>query len=119
MVFIGNAIQLEQVFINLLTNAVKYSPEGSQVQFELHCTDGQAVLRIIDKGIGIPEKDRLRLFEPFHRAGNVGSAPGTGLGLAITRKAVEIHGGTIQVDSELGVGTTFTVILPISFEENS
>lgn len=110
---------LRQIITNLLTNAVKYSPEGSRVQFDLHCTESQAVLRIVDQGIGIPEKDRLRLFEPFHRAENVGTAPGTGLGLTITWKAVELHRGTIRVESELGVGTTFTVTLPISVEESS
>jgi PAS domain S-box-containing protein len=104
---------LRQIITNLLTNAVKYSPENSRVEVDLHCTDDHAVLRIRDEGIGIPEKDLLRLFEPFHRAENVGTTPGAGLGLAITHKAVELHRGTIQVDSKVGIGTTFTVTLPI------
>ncbi len=70
------------------------------------------IFRIQDEGIGIPEADQTRLFEPFHRAGNVGVTKGTGLGLAIVKQSAELHGGTISYETQEGVGTTFTVMLP-------
>jgi len=72
------------------------------------------VLRVRDEGLGIPEDDRARLFESFRRGTNVGAIPGTGLGLAVVRRAVELHGGTITVESTVGAGTTFEVTLPVS-----
>jgi PAS domain S-box-containing protein len=97
---------------NLLTNALKYSPNRGEVLFEVTCSDHDITLTIKDSGIGIPEKDRARLFEPFHRASNIGNISGTGLGLAITKQAVELHKGTIVMDSQVGVGTKFFVTLP-------
>jgi len=105
---------LRQIVTNLLSNAAKYSPDGSQVQFDLTCEGGRAVLRVQDHGLGIPEQDQARLFEPFHRAGNVTAVRGTGLGLAIVKKAVDLHGGSITFESQVGVGTTFTVVIPTS-----
>ncbi len=105
---------LRRAITNLLTNAIKYSPEGAPIEVSLACTDDAALLRVRDHGIGIPEDDLKRLFEPFHRAANVGKIQGTGLGLAITRQAVELHGGTISVSSQVGAGTTFTVRLPLA-----
>lgn len=105
---------LRRAITNLLTNAIKYSPEGAPIDIDLACDGEEAVIRVRDEGIGIPEEDVKRLFEPFHRASNVGSIQGTGLGLAITRQAVELHGGTISVDSQVGKGTTFTVRLPLA-----
>jgi signal transduction histidine kinase len=82
------------------------------VLFEVR-PDGDATLfRVADQGIGIPPDEISHLFESFHRASNVGDIQGTGLGLAIVKNAVEIHGGTIAVESRLGAGTTFTVRLP-------
>lgn len=104
---------LRQIFSNLLSNAIKYSPAGSNINFDLYSQDERAILRIQDAGIGIPQEDQCRLFETFHRASNVGSIQGTGLGLAIVKKAVVLHGGEIAVTSEVGVGTTFTVTLPL------
>ena len=98
--------------MNLLTNAVKYSPSGSTVDVNLSCTAKQATLRVRDEGIGIPEEDQPRLFEAFHRAANVGLVSGTGLGLAITKRAVEAHKGTIDFESTVGRGTTFIVTFP-------
>jgi PAS domain S-box-containing protein len=97
---------------NLLTNAVKYSPEGSTVFIELRSSEGILLLSVRDQGIGIPEEDRERLFEPFHRARNVGLISGTGLGLAIVKQAVEAHGGRIEYESRVGEGTTFTLRIP-------
>ena len=104
---------LRHILSNLLSNAIKYSPPGSEVHLDLRCQASQASLVIRDWGIGIPPADQTRLFEAFHRAGNVQNIPGTGLGLTIVKKSVDLHGGTIAVDSQLGVGTTFTVTLPM------
>jgi PAS domain S-box-containing protein len=104
---------LRHIFSNLLSNAIKYSLANSTVHFEVNCQDGEAKFRIRDQGLGIPEEDQQRLFEAFGRAKNVGTIPGTGLGLAIVKKAVDLHGGQITVESKVGVGTTFTVRLPL------
>lgn len=103
---------MRRALMNLLTNAIKYSPDGKPVNMELAYADCQAIIKISDQGIGIPKEDLARLFEPFNRASNVGGIQGTGLGLAIAKQAVELHGGTISVESELGKGTTFTITLP-------
>jgi signal transduction histidine kinase len=104
---------LRHILTNLLANAIKYSPEGGIIRFELIGQEKTVIFRIQDQGIGIPEEDQERLFEPFHRASNVDTIPGTGLGLAIVKRCVEAHGGEISVQSEEGVGTTFTVTLPV------
>lgn len=108
---------LRHIFGNLITNAVKYSPEGSQVTFAARREGGDAVFQVIDHGIGIPEEDRARLFEAFHRCGNVGDIPGTGLGLVIVKRCVDLHGGSLHIDSTIGKGTTFTVRLPLFAHE--
>jgi len=104
---------LRYIIGNLLSNAIKYSPKGSQVKFDLAFDQDQAILRIQDEGIGIPVKDQQHLFKSFHRGSNVGTISGTGLGLAIVKSSVDLHGGQIAVESEVGVGTTFTVTLPL------
>lgn len=104
---------LKQLLSNLLFNAIKYSPYGGIIQFELTCQGNEAVFQIQDQGIGIPANDLPRLFEFFHRAKNVGAIAGTGLGLAIVKQCVDLHGGEIKVNSAVGVGTTFTVTLPL------
>lgn len=104
---------LRQIVSNLISNAVKYSPAGGQVDFKLEWGSKQVVLTISDHGIGIPPEDQKRLFEPFHRARNVQEISGTGLGLSITKRAAELHGGTIGFQSQVGIGTTFVVMLPI------
>jgi len=104
---------LRQIITNLVTNARKYSPNGSPVHVRLSQTGTAAVIEFADQGIGIPEEDQTHLFEAFHRASNTGHISGTGLGLAITKHAVELHNGTIAVKSAVGVGSTFTITLPI------
>lgn len=104
---------LGHIITNLLSNAIKYSPDGGTVEFEVMCNSYSAIFRIQDTGIGIPKEDLDKLFDSFGRASNVGTIQGTGLGLAIVKKCVDLHGGDITVESELGVGTTFTVILPL------
>ncbi|AYQ29873.1 MULTISPECIES: 7TM diverse intracellular signaling domain-containing protein [unclassified Polaromonas] len=103
---------LRHIFGNLLSNAVKYSPLGGLVLFKVREDEGMTVMEVADEGIGIPEEELPHLFESFHRASNVGTIQGTGLGLAIVRNAVDIHGGTIAVQSGAGAGTCFTVRLP-------
>ncbi len=105
---------IRQIMNNLLSNAAKYSAPGSTVQFTMQQLEDKVVIQIRDEGIGIPEESLSRLFEPFYRATNVGNAQGTGLGLAITRRAVELHGGTIEISSQLGQGTVVSVELPFS-----
>ncbi len=104
---------------NLLTNAIKYSPEGGSVAFSVQCAGDNLVIRVEDQGIGIPARDREHLFEPFHRAHNVDTIQGTGLGLAITKRAVDLHHGLIEVESAEGVGSTFTITIPISEQGGS
>ncbi len=105
---------LQPILTNLLSNAIKYSPPDSKVDLELSCRDGDVIFQIKDQGIGIPAADQQQLFEPFHRGRNVGDIQGTGLGLSVVKKFVDLHGGQISVASEVGVGTTFTVTLPLN-----
>lgn len=104
---------LRHILSNLLANAIKYSPAGCIIRFELIGDEKTAIFRIQDQGIGIPAEDQERLFDAFYRASNVDTIPGTGLGLAIVKRCVEAHGGEIAMQSEVGVGTTFTVTLPV------
>jgi len=103
---------LRHIFVNLLSNAMKYSPGGGDVRFEVRREGDGTVFRVRDRGIGIPPQEIGHLFESFHRASNVGGIQGTGLGLAIVKNAVDMHGGTIAVESAPGAGTAFTVTLP-------
>lgn len=105
---------LKHILTNLLSNAIKYTPDNTRICFELDHNEREVIFRIMDEGIGIPEKDQGRLFEPFHRAENVGHISGTGLGLAIVKQYVELHGGQIEVESQEGKGSTFSVFLPIT-----
>ena len=105
---------LRHILTNLLSNAVKYSPAGSTVSLQLAERDGKALIEVGDQGIGIPVEDQARLFESFHRASNVGNRQGTGLGLVIVKKAVELHGGTISIDSKVDAGTRISVRLPLA-----
>ncbi len=107
---------LRHILYNLIGNAIKYSPQGGNIELKLDYNQSQAILTLKDQGIGIPKEDQSHLFEPFHRAKNVGVIPGTGLGLTIVKKSVEIQGGMIQVQSKIDLGTTVTVIFPLSGE---
>ena len=108
--------RLEQVVDNLLANAIKFTPAGGRISVRLTEADGLAELVVEDSGIGISPDDVGNLFERFFRAGSATeqAIPGTGLGLAISKGIVEAHGGAIAVTSELGHGSTFTVLLPTS-----
>ncbi|MCV3212806.1 ATP-binding protein [Plectonema radiosum NIES-515] len=104
---------LRHILTNLLTNAIKYSPKDSPIDLELISNESEVIFQIKDQGIGITSEDQQHLFESFYRASNVGNIPGSGLGLAIAKQCVDLHQGKIAVKSEVGVGTTFTVTLPI------
>jgi signal transduction histidine kinase len=103
---------LQPILINLLSNAIKYSPMESQVNFSISCQKETLIFQVKDKGIGISVSDRQKLFEPFYRGQNIGKIKGSGLGLTIVKKLVDLHGGYIEVESEVGVGSTFTIALP-------
>ncbi|MES2950050.1 MAG: PAS domain S-box protein [Pseudomonadota bacterium] len=102
---------LGHIFGNLLSNAIKYSPQGGEVGFKIYRQDEDMVFEVTDQGIGIPGDEIAHLFESFHRSSNVGNIQGTGLGLAIVKNSVDLHGGRIEVRSEQGKGTCFTVRL--------
>ncbi|MBE0690044.1 MAG: PAS domain S-box protein [Anaerolineae bacterium] len=103
---------IRQIVSNLLSNAVKYSPNQGLVDVTLQFEGKEITLVVTDEGMGIPEEDLANLFTLFHRAGNVGQIQGTGLGLAIVKQAVEAHGGSFSVESEIEQGTVFTIRLP-------
>jgi signal transduction histidine kinase len=111
---IGNESQLRQVVINLLENALKFTPAGGTVSLNLECFENKLTLTVSDSGIGIPPEDLPHLFERFHRARNVSDYEGNGLGLAIVKAIVEVvHGGRVKVQSDgIGMGSLFIVILP-------
>jgi signal transduction histidine kinase len=118
LVGVWDRSRLERVIQNLLDNAIKYSPPGSQIEVGIRREDDPdgtawAVLSVRDEGIGIPVGDLPRIFERFHRAGNVSGTPGAGVGLSGARQIVEQHGGTISVASIENQGSTFTIRLPL------
>lgn len=104
---------LSHILVNLLSNAIKYSPIGGVINFDVIRQENQLIFKVKDRGIGLPKEYKSQLFKPFKRGSNVGNIKGTGLGLSIVKQAVDLHQGQITVDSELGEGTTFVVILPL------
>ena len=110
---LGNQSQLRGALVNLLDNAVKFTPSGGQVSLATHSSAGWVRLTVEDDGIGIPEEDIILLFGRFHRGRNAGEFPSSGLGLAIVRAVVENHGGHIDV-SDSNPGTAITVRLPLT-----
>jgi signal transduction histidine kinase len=110
----GDRDMLERVVINLTDNAVKFTPDGGQVTIALTAESGTAVLEVADTGIGVPAQEQQRIFDRFFRSSlaQQRAIPGSGLGLSIAHKIVEEHGGTLEVRSEAGRGSTFRVRLP-------
>ena len=108
--------RIKQVFINLLDNAVKYCPEGSEVQVRLETRRESIVVKVADNGPGIPPEDLPHVFEKMYRVEKEGTraVEGSGLGLSIAKRIVELHGGQMAVDSTMGKGTTFSVRLPLA-----
>lgn len=111
---VGHELRLEQVFVNLLDNAVKFNRPNGEVQVEMRSANGRIRILIGDTGVGIPSEDLPRIFERFYRADKARSRAmgGTGLGLSIVKHAVEQMGGTVHVHSRLGEGSEFTIELP-------
>ena len=108
-----DGVRIEQVLNNLLSNAIKYSPAGGDVEVSARRQDGDVVIAVSDHGIGIAATERERIFEPFRRTGASREvAAGVGLGLSVARRIVAAHGGRIEVQSQVGVGSTFRVRLP-------
>lgn len=110
----GDKIRIEQILINITSNAIKYTPDGGRISLRLHDLGDRAEITITDNGVGIPEEDIPHLFERFYRVEKARSSDkgGTGLGLAIAKEFAVAHGGDIRVSSIVGKGTTFTVTLP-------
>lgn len=104
---------LHHVFSNLLSNAIKYSPKGGTIAVQVKQTPERVLWQVTDQGMGIPADELPHLFEVFHRAKNAASIQGTGLGLSIVKQFVELHGGTITVNSVENQGTTFLITLPV------
>ena len=106
--------KVKQILLNLLSNAVKFTPEGGQVSVRAGRPDGMLAISVSDTGVGIAPEDRDAIFEEFRQVGrdDTRKAEGTGIGLALTRRFVELHGGTLRVESEPGKGSTFTFTIP-------
>ncbi|MES1246154.1 MAG: HAMP domain-containing sensor histidine kinase [Actinomycetota bacterium] len=109
----GDPLRLAQMLDNLLSNAIKFTPDGGLVSVRAGLEDDHALLEVEDSGVGISVADRQHIFERFYRSARNDTVGGAGLGLAITKAIVEAHGGSIAVQSQLGVGTTFRVRLPL------
>ncbi len=112
---VGDTVRLRQLFLNLIDNAIKYTPENGTVEISLARENGFALVRVKDSGIGIPKEETAKIFDRFYRVDKARSRElgGSGLGLSISKWIADIHGGTISVDSAPNSGSTFTVTLPL------
>ncbi len=117
----GSRRDLGLAIRNLLENAVRHTPAGGAIDVRLRSDNGDALVEVIDSGEGIPKRELPRIFERFYRVdtARARATGGTGLGLAIVRHVVERHGGSVQVDSELGRGSTFRLRIPQTEEASS
>jgi len=113
--FTGDERKVKQILVNLLSNSVKFTPEGGKIHVNASLNNGSVIISIADTGIGIAKEDQEAIFEEFRQVGTnyAQKREGTGLGLTLTRKFVEMHGGKIWVESEPGKGSTFTFTLPV------
>jgi signal transduction histidine kinase len=110
--------KIKQVLLNLLSNAIKFTPEGGRITVQATPKNGHVEVSVRDTGIGIAPEDQGAVFEEFRQVGSsAAKQQGTGLGLALCRKFIELHGGKIWVDSEVGTGSTFIFALPVTREE--
>lgn len=109
----GDERKVRQVLLNLLSNAIKFTPEGGRIEVGAVQDDGAVEVSVSDTGVGIAPEDLEAVFEEFRQVGaSAAKQEGTGLGLALCRKFIELHGGTIRVESAIGAGSTFTFRLP-------
>ena len=110
--------KVRQVLLNLLSNAVKFTPDGGRIHVRVALQHGEVAVAVTDTGVGIAPEDQAVVFEEFRQVGNdqTRKGEGTGLGLALVKRLVELHGGTIRVESEVGQGSTFTFTLPTRLE---
>ena len=109
----GDERKVKQVLLNLLSNALKFTPEGGRIDVRATINDGMAEISVADTGVGIAPEDQGAIFEEFRQVGTADKkVEGTGLGLALSRKFIELHGGRIWVQSEPGKGSTFSFTLP-------
>jgi len=115
-IVVGDVSTLRRVVDNLILNAITYTPEGGESDVAVSAAGDAAILEVADTGIGIPRDEIDRIFERFYRVDKARSRSvgGTGLGLAIVKHAVGLHGGTVEVESELARGTRFTVRIPLA-----
>ena len=111
----GDRAKLRQLLLNILDNAIRYTPHGGEISVSVQAEGEMAVVSISDTGIGIPPEDLPHIFERFYRVDKARSRSegGSGLGLAIAKHITEIHGGRIEIESKLGTGSTFRVYLPL------
>ena len=109
----GNKALLNQVWINLIDNAIKFSPQNGKIKLKLHRKKDQVVFQILDNGCGMDEETKNHIFDRFYQGDSSHTAEGNGIGLTVVEKIVHLHKGQIRVVSEAGIGTTFTVNLPI------
>jgi signal transduction histidine kinase len=112
----ANPVRLRQVFDNIVGNAIKYSNDQGEVSLSMHEEDNQIIIKVTDNGPGIPAKDQAHIFDKFYRASNVSSKAGSGLGLAIVKSIVEAHQGRVWVESTIGKGSSFFIVLPVTAE---
>ncbi|WP_239124753.1 ATP-binding protein [Leptolyngbya sp. CCY15150] len=110
---------VHSILTNILSNALRYTPESAPIQFKIVKYNDQVTFHIADSGIGIPAEDIPYVFEPFHRGRNVSNIAGTGLGLNIVKRFVDLQGGHIDVSSQLGKGTVFQVVLPLHYDQST
>ena len=113
--FVADERKLKQIVLNLLSNAVKFTPDGGRIDVAARLDTDKIEVSVKDTGIGIAREDQELVFEEFRQVGRhyTNKQEGTGLGLALTRKFVELHGGSIRLESEPGKGSTFTFTLPV------
>ncbi len=111
-IVLADHFQMEQLFLNLVLNAIQAMPDGGTVTLRTRMTNGSAVAEVVDTGVGIPDAIRDRIFDPFFSTREVGQ--GTGLGLAVSYSIVSAHGGRIEVESQVGQGAAFRVVLPLA-----
>jgi signal transduction histidine kinase len=112
--------KVKQLLLTLSSNALKFTPEGGQIDVRATLCDGDAKISVTDTGVGIAPEDQAAVFEEFRQVGAAAKKiEGTGLGLAISRKFIELHGGRIWVRSQVGAGSTFTFTLPLTTDQLS